>query len=281
MIRKIKKYCLVVAVVILLPLGITAIGQGGTASVSIRQDEIENILPEIVAVKADSITQKEALKALVIMERTRIKRQREAGKPLSEIMAETDKNSYYDKETEHYQEIVACVQETCAQVITYQQQLIDPQYHYLSAGQTRDMKAAYGSDDYPYLSSIKSAMDEKEEQFIQVKYLSQEEFQMICENLWQVKGEAYEITTTDSGEYVTTICIDGKPICGEAFREGFALASPAFTVKQVDRYVRIVTKGIGHGFGVSLYGANEMAKMGATSTTILTYYYPGTKIQSE
>ena len=37
-------------------------------------------------------------------------------------------------------------------------------------------------------------------------------------------------------------------------------------------------KGYGHGVGMSQYGANEMAKSGASYREILMHYYPGTTI---
>ena len=39
-----------------------------------------------------------------------------------------------------------------------------------------------------------------------------------------------------------------------------------------------MTKGLGHGYGLSIYGANEMAKEGKTYQEILSYYYSGIEI---
>ena len=51
-----------------------------------------------------------------------------------------------------------------------------------------------------------------------------------------------------------------------------------FYIREIDGRVRIVTKGLGHGYGLSIYGANEMAKEGKTYQEILSYYYSGLEI---
>ena len=40
----------------------------------------------------------------------------------------------------------------------------------------------------------------------------------------------------------------------------------------------MVTVGKGHDMGMSLYGANALAEKQITAATILSYYYPGTKV---
>ena len=42
--------------------------------------------------------------------------------------------------------------------------------------------------------------------------------------------------------------------------------------------LRMVTVGKGHDMGMSLYGANALAEKQITAATILSYYYPGTKV---
>ena len=52
----------------------------------------------------------------------------------------------------------------------------------------------------------------------------------------------------------------------------------AFTVEAETDSITITTKGYGHGVGMSQYGANAMAKNGATWKEILAYYYPETTL---
>ena len=56
------------------------------------------------------------------------------------------------------------------------------------------------------------------------------------------------------------------------------LNSDCFYIKEVEGSIRILTKGMGHGLGLSQYGANEMAKKGKDYKEILNYYYQGLEI---
>ena len=63
------------------------------------------------------------------------------------------------------------------------------------------------------------------------------------------------------------------------FRSCFGLNSSCFYLKEVEGQVRIVTKGLGHGLGLSQYGANELAKEGKSYQEILKYYYQEISIE--
>ena len=56
--------------------------------------------------------------------------------------------------------------------------------------------------------------------------------------------------------------------------------SACFTVTEVDGEVRIVTKGLGHGFGLSQNEAEHMAGEGKTYEEILAYFYPGAELMT-
>ena len=42
--------------------------------------------------------------------------------------------------------------------------------------------------------------------------------------------------------------------------------------------IKIISKGYGNGYGLSLYGANEMANNGCNFANILKYFFPKVKI---
>ena len=52
----------------------------------------------------------------------------------------------------------------------------------------------------------------------------------------------------------------------------------SFYLENYNGKLRMVTVGKGHDMGMSLYGANVLAKKQLSAATILSYYYPGTKI---
>ena len=57
------------------------------------------------------------------------------------------------------------------------------------------------------------------------------------------------------------------------------LKSNHFTIRQDGDTINIVTKGYGHGVGMSQYGAQGMALDGYTYKQILNHYYVGTTIK--
>ena len=112
-------------------------------------------------------------------------------------------------------------------------------------------------------------------------FVKKKDFQEKCRQTWNLPGEAIENVTLDGAGYVRELTLDGRVISGEEMQRLLDLPSCSFSIKDAGDEYRIVTKGIGHGFGVSIYGANEMAKMGATYTSILQYYYTGIEISAE
>ena len=68
---------------------------------------------------------------------------------------------------------------------------------------------------------------------------------------------------------VKSILINQKQYSGREVREKLQLSSSDF---------EIVTKGCGHGVGLSQYGAQGMAKEGYNYQAILKHYYQGVEI---
>ena len=56
------------------------------------------------------------------------------------------------------------------------------------------------------------------------------------------------------------------------------LPSAFFSIAKIGENYIIEGGGYGHGIGMSQNGANEMAKTGMTYEEILTFFYPGTKV---
>ena len=79
----------------------------------------------------------------------------------------------------------------------------------------------------------------------------------------------------DEAGYVLKIKVGDKEYSGEEFRAAFGLKSACFTVTETGENVRIVTKGVGHGFGMSQYAAERMTEDGADYRTILNTFFPG------
>ena len=87
------------------------------------------------------------------------------------------------------------------------------------------------------------------------------------------------VESRDAAEYVLSVKIGDISCSGEDFRTCLDLPSACFSIAELDGKIRIVTKGIGHGLGLSIHSANEMAKEGMGYREILSYFYPQTELK--
>ena len=136
-----------------------------------------------------------------------------------------------------------------------------------------------------WLQEVESMSDITSENYLKVQTFPKEEiFKMLqqsfpdCNLDVEKIPKGIEILKRDASEYVTQVKIGEKIITGEEFRNALSLSSSCFYIKEVEWDMRIVTKGLGHGLGMSQYGANEMAKKGASCQEILSYYLKNVEI---
>ena len=67
---------------------------------------------------------------------------------------------------------------------------------------------------------------------------------------------------------------------GDDFMNLFQINSPSFTLTFQEQSLKIITKGIGHGYGISLTHALRMAKEGNTYTDIVQFFYENVEIKN-
>lgn len=91
-------------------------------------------------------------------------------------------------------------------------------------------------------------------------------------------GSSFYVKNAQSGR-VETVTSGNTVLTGIEMMKRFALPSPAFTVRITSTTVTFRCRGQGDGVGMSLYGANEMAKRGSDYREILKTFYPDTEIQ--
>ena len=68
---------------------------------------------------------------------------------------------------------------------------------------------------------------------------------------------------------------------GEEVQYTLGLMSPGFTLESYEGNIRAVCQGIGHGYGLSQYGAKTKAAEGWKAEDILAYFYKNIVIISE
>lgn len=94
-----------------------------------------------------------------------------------------------------------------------------------------------------------------------------------------IKVAGAQITSQDSAGYVTGVKVGEETLNGETFRDTYGLLSSCFELQEFEGKMRVTTKGIGHGLGMSQNTANEMAKEGKKYNEILQYFYEGTEMK--
>lgn len=177
--------------------------------------------------------------------------------------------------------IDAAVADTQNELIVYKKQIINPLFHLSSAVQTESALTVFGTD-IPYLQSV-STPDESSLDC----YFGKEEFtwsetsEILAEYGYIMAGDYTDwityISYTEGGR-IKNIGLGGYNVKGTELAAMFGLASANISIKTVGMGFVFETEGIGHGVGLSEYGALLMAQSGKSYREILAHYYPGTYI---
>lgn len=226
----------------------------------------------------------EALKAQAIIVRTYMLKRQSQGQydkgALGELSMEQMKNLWKDDFEEIYERYMSAVTATDNQVITYQEELIEPIYHEASGGMTRKAKAVYGTDQ-PYLQAVPS---EENLPAVQVPLSKEEVVNKLSTVYPELMAEPdlieqqIQIISKDNSGYIESLQIGNVVVTGEELGKILGLASSCFDIGYTKEQLIFYVRGIGSGVGLSQNGANEMAKKGKTSEEILSYYYTNVKI---
>lgn len=264
--------------------------------------ELEDYLWGVVAAEMPAAFQEEALKAQAVAARTytRYQMAHPSGKhPEADIctdynccqawISRADRLDKWpeDKGEEYAARIAAAVTETAGQVLTWEDGPILAVFHASSGGRTRSAQAVWGRD-LPYLVSVESPEGEEDApNYYSVVTMEAEEFSALF--LAQhpeadLSGDCAawfgEQSTDDSGA-LASVCVGGVTVSAQELRTLCALRSATFEVECQEDTITFYVTGYGHGVGMSQYGANVLAKEGASYTEILAHYYPGTTLEEE
>lgn len=172
--------------------------------------------------------------------------------------------------------------ETKGLYLLYEGAMIEPFFCYASAGKTR----SHG-ETYPYLKQVESPGDLLAENYRSMPVFERKEFvRRINEIPGSVAvsadeladGGGIQIVERDSAGYVKQVQIGQKTYTGEEVQLTLGLASPCYSFERLGGTIRVICKGVGHGYGFSQFGANEMAKEGSTYEELLKYYFQNIEI---
>lgn len=241
--------------------------------------DLENYVVGVVAGEMPALFQEEALKAQAVAARSYVLSKEKDGN--YEVSASTSDQvfltSYEMKEKwqndydEYYNKILNAVKKTTGEVLTKDNKILKAFYFSMSNGYTENSKVVFGED---LTQSVESPFEASLSNFEIVKEFSKNELleKLGVDNL---NIENQQISET---KHTSSIIIGGKEFSGIEVRKLLNLRSTDFEIKQVGENFNIITRGYGHGVGMSQYGANELAKSGKSYKDILAYYYKNTRL---
>lgn len=283
--QRLKQFGSYAIIIVLLPYIVTVFINGPSIAASSNVDgtyvkvktksgeskmPIEEYCIGILAKEIPADYHKEALKAQAILVRTDIyKKIKESGS--STVLEEEFWTAKQMKEawgvqkySKYYNSLEKAWRETEGQVLMYGENLAMTPFFRLSNGSTRDGKEALGGEDYPYLKIVDCPLDIE----------ATEQIQTVT-----IEDMDAEVTACDTAGYVLTVRVGQENISGEEFRNTYGLSSGCFSLQKYNGKLRITTRGVGHGLGMSQYTANEMAKKDKKCEDILKYFFDGTNLK--
>lgn len=227
-------------------------------------EEEENIEEKVfLAMIAQGVRdeEEECLKARAILIRTNLvgfEEQVELATPeqLEQWMKEDASGNSYVK-------LKKAIKETEGMILVYEGKVHFLPYHGVSCGITRNA-GEVTKEEYAYIKSASCKNDILAESYIQVRKYHEKEF----------PGKLQVLERFESG-YVNKISVGDTIYTGEEFRGIYNLPSACFYIEEIDDGYRILIKGNGHGVGMSLNMANELAKNGSSAMDILNYFFLG------
>lgn len=251
-----------------------------------KEMDMEEFIPCAIMAQLDYNTHDEAIKAQIVIDRTKIFRKMGEGNrlPVAEaklpyVTYEQLQEMYGDDFEKMYNRLIKLQNETNQNIVTYNGEPVSAFYHSVSAGVTRN-------GDKEYIKSADSPDDVTADNYLSIMYYTPDEFEALLKNInadivinKENPMEGITVTPEDTTGYVAEVSVGNIKISGDNFYKSMDLSSPCFTIEKFNEAIRIVVKGIGHGKGLSIYGAQKMAESGKLYKEILTHYYSGVQIE--
>ncbi len=252
-----------------------------TSTGEIKNIELEDYIVGVVAGEMPASFNEEALKAQAIAARTYAMYKMKNSNGTYDLV--TDKtNQVYITEDKmkslwqenfdyYFEKIKKAVYDTKDLIMTYNGDIILSLYFARSNGKTEDAIAVFGSNE-EYLKSVESP----EENLTSEVTISKDKF---CNKL-NISCDAINISNVlkSSSGRINSLNINGKTFKGTEIRTLFDLKSTDFDIS-IGSEIKFVTKGYGHGVGMSQYGANKLAQNGKNYEEILKHYYQNINIE--
>ena len=247
--------------------------------------ELEEYIIGVVGAEMPASFNIEALKAQAVVARTYAVNVIKSNRKLTDNNStqnyksnEELKNMWKSSYNTYYDKIKNAVYSTKGLYLTYNGSIIDAVYHSTSNGYTEDAVYVWGNS-VPYLKSVESNYDNTNKSYLYTSFISYIDISNKLNNIVDINTEINIIERNSSGRIIS-IDINGITYSGVKLRSLLGLRSTDFDIEKTESGINFITRGYGHGVGMSQYGANGMANNGSSFKDILSHYYSGVSINS-
>ena len=237
----------------------------------------------VIAREMPYIDSSECLKAQAVLARTYLFKCLKENKEIKDINRYQlffDKSYlkllWKDKYNEYRDKILDAIIDTNKEVLTFHGNFIECFSHFQNSGVTEDSRNVLKLS-YPYLVSVNS-LDNLTNPVLRSRRVDNTYLSKLLKVEITPKTKVSIIRST-SGNNVLYIKFGDKVFDGLILSRTLGLISNHFTVQVHDNYTLFLTRGCGHGLGLSKCGAKVMADSGYNYKEILGHYYPNTELR--
>ena len=297
-----KKMLFLVCIIVLIPFIVVSLFTNkkeikfnyiSNLQVRVKQDDkiikvnLEDYVVGVLAGEMPIDFEMEALKAQAVAARSYVLKKMSYNNKDYDVVDTVTNQVYLDEEylkkvwgkdyKTKINKLKQAVLETSYEYLDYKGSIADAMFFSTSVGRTENSEEVF-TNKVPYLQSVSSSWDEISPVYSLNYTFKLNEFykKLNLEYNDLVNIEVIESTSTGR---VKKIKINGSLLDGNVVVTKLNLKSNHFTIRQDGDTINIVTKGYGHGVGMSQYGAQGMALDGYTYKQILNHYYAGTTIK--
>ncbi len=255
--------------------------------VVVNELPLEDYLAGLINCEISSQWPMEAVKAQAVVARTYALYQKNLRKNAPYHLESTVMDQVYEGCDIEDSRAVRGVKETAGQVLTFGGALVQAFYHSSCGGHTEAAENVWG-DSIPYLRGVDCKYCLPAPSVRWEQRLSLKRIEVLLKNAgFPVSGLRQILPggRNQSGRLTELVMVSAKgrvAMSAVSFRKiiGYGvIRSTNFDVSQTGGEVIFTGIGFGHGVGLCQWGAKQRAIDGFDYREILTYYYPGTKLE--